>query len=234
MSSIEYRLSDSLNGLFATPSLMKGEDPAVYAALYRQVEEVVQPRDVWDQMMAADVTNHFWQQQRLRRCVGTVTNASRRAALIQILLPIVNNCRPDADRMADAYFDVRKIRDPQPRQGYAAVYTFAKDVDVKVPHSVPPKVPEMTREHVVAVLKNHDLDESDVDRMAIYLSVERLAGLENLAVKHELQRQAIFREVERRRKKRAKQEREKGPARVNGKARSAPTLDDQPEDSAPH
>ncbi len=62
------------------------------------------------------------------------------------------------------------------------------------------------------------------------LSVERLAGLENLAVKHELQRQAIFREVERRRKKRAKQEREKGPARVNGKARPAPPLDDQPEE----
>ncbi len=77
----EYQLSDSLKRLFSAPSLMKGEDPADYDALYRQVEEVVQPRDVWDQMMATDVTNHFWQQQRLRRCVGTVTNASRRAAL---------------------------------------------------------------------------------------------------------------------------------------------------------
>jgi hypothetical protein len=33
-------------GLFSTPSLMKGEDPDVYAELYAQVEEVVQPQDV--------------------------------------------------------------------------------------------------------------------------------------------------------------------------------------------
>src|SRR6516225_3991505 len=44
-------VSDGLRGLFSTPSLMMGEDPHVYAELYRRVEEVVQPQDVWDQMM---------------------------------------------------------------------------------------------------------------------------------------------------------------------------------------
>jgi hypothetical protein len=76
--------SGKLWGLFSTPSLMKGEDPAVYAELCAQVEEVAQPQDVWEQMMVTDVTNHFWEQQRYRRCTGTVINSNRRAALEKI------------------------------------------------------------------------------------------------------------------------------------------------------
>ena len=30
-------------------------------------------------MMLTDVTNHFWEQQRYRRCTGTVINSKRRA-----------------------------------------------------------------------------------------------------------------------------------------------------------
>ena len=78
-------VSDGLRGLFSTPSLMKGEDPHVYAELYRRVEEVVQPQDVWDQMMVYDITNHFWEQHRYRRCTGSVINCKRRAALEKIL-----------------------------------------------------------------------------------------------------------------------------------------------------
>ena len=77
--------SDSLRRLFSAPSLMQGEDSDVYAELYARVEEVVQPQDVMDQMMVTDVTNHFWEQQRYRRCTGTVINTKRRAALERIL-----------------------------------------------------------------------------------------------------------------------------------------------------
>ena len=78
-------VSDNLRRLFSTPSLMNGEDPDVHAELYRWVEEVVQPKNVWDQMDVADITNHFWEQQRYRRCTGTVINSKRRAALERIL-----------------------------------------------------------------------------------------------------------------------------------------------------
>jgi len=72
-------VSDGLRGLFSTPSLMKGEDPHVYAELYRRVEEVVQPQDVWDQMMVYDITNHFWEQHRYRRCEETPPGALDRS-----------------------------------------------------------------------------------------------------------------------------------------------------------
>ncbi len=238
----EYQLCDGLKGLFSAPSPMKGEDLAAYDALCRQIEEVVQPKDVWDQMMVIDIADHFWQQRRLRRCAGTVTNASRREALAQILLPILSNSRVDAERFADAYFGVIRIREPRQPLQTAYTPTIRRVAPVgprkdPPPASapVPPEVPQMTREDVVALLKSHGLDETDIDRMAMYLSVDRLAGLENLALKHELQRQAIFREVERRRKKRAKQQRQKGPERANGNARPGPNLDDdQPEETAPH
>jgi hypothetical protein len=60
MTKLE-KFSDGLQKFFATPSLMKGEDPAVYAELYAYVEELVDPHDVWDQMMVSDITNHFWE-----------------------------------------------------------------------------------------------------------------------------------------------------------------------------
>jgi hypothetical protein len=78
-------LSDGLNRLFSAPSLMSGEDPKAYAELHAWVEELVEPKDVWDHMMVADVTNHFWEQQRYRRCTGAIIDSRRRAALLKIL-----------------------------------------------------------------------------------------------------------------------------------------------------
>jgi hypothetical protein len=83
-----YQMPESLHGFFCRPSLMKGEDPKVYRALYKQVEDVVQPVDVLDQMMVSDITNHFWEQQRIRRCTGAVINAARFDALRHILTGI--------------------------------------------------------------------------------------------------------------------------------------------------
>jgi hypothetical protein len=36
-------------------------------------------------MMVSDITNHFWEQQRYRRCTGAIVNSKRRAALLTIL-----------------------------------------------------------------------------------------------------------------------------------------------------
>jgi hypothetical protein len=71
-------LADTLEKLFTTPSLMNGEDGRVYAELHALVEAVAQPEDIWDQMLVCDVTNHFWEQQRYRRCTGAIVNSKRR------------------------------------------------------------------------------------------------------------------------------------------------------------
>ena len=186
-STLFDNLSDSLRRLFSTPSLMKGEDPHVYAELYRWVEEVVQPQDVWDQMMVYDITSHFWEQLRYRRCTGTVINCKRRAALKIILREAIGVNDVDTETAADAYFEVARLEERE-------VIDYATQVPI-------PK----TRAGVVDLLEQHGFVETDIDRLAMETSVDILAGLENLGFKHEIRREAIVRELERRRKKRNKQ-----------------------------
>jgi hypothetical protein len=180
-------VSDSLRGLFSTPSLMNGEDPHVYAELYRRVEEVAQPQDVWDQMMVCDITNHFWEQQRYRRCTGTVINCKRRAALEKILHGAIGLNDVDTETAADTYFEVARLEERE-----------------VIDYSTQVRVPK-TRAGVVALMEAHGFVESDIDRVAMETSADTLADLENLAFKHEIRREAIVRELERRRKKRNKQ-----------------------------
>jgi hypothetical protein len=166
---------------------MKGEDPDVYAELYARVEEVVQPQDVWDQMMVADVTNHFWEQQRYRQCTGTVINSKRRAALERILHAAIGLNDVDAETVADTYFEVARLEERE-----IADYS----TQVRVPK---------TRAGVVDLMEQRGFVESDIDRVAMETSADTLADIENLALKHEIRREAIVRELERRRKKRNKQ-----------------------------
>jgi len=177
-------VSDNLRGLFTTPSLMKGEDADVYAELYARVEEVVQPQDVWDQMMVADITNHFWEQQRYRRCTGTVINSKRRAALKKILHGAIGLNDVDTETAADTYFEVARLEERE-----------VTDYSTQI------RLPK-TRAGVVDLMERHGFVESDIDRVAMETSANTLAGLESLAFRHEIRREAIIRELERRRKKR--------------------------------
>jgi len=179
--------SDSLRRLFSTPSLMKGEQSHVYDELYTQVEEVVQPQDVFDQMMLTDVTNHFWEQQRYRRCTGTVINSKRRAALEKIFHEGIGLNDADAKTAADIYFGVARLEERE-------VTDYSTQVRMPT-----------TRAGIVHFMEQQGFLESDIDRIATETSVDTLADLENLALKHEIRRKATVWELERRRKKRNKQ-----------------------------
>jgi hypothetical protein len=174
-------ISDDFQRLFSTPSLVKGEDPRVYAELYARVEEVVQPKDVWDQMMVADITNHFWEQQRYRRCTGTVINSKRRAALERILHGAIGLNDVDTQTAADTYFGVARLEERE-----------VTDYSTQV------RIPK-TRAGVVDLIEKHGFAETDIEGVAMETSVDTLADLESLALKHEIRREAIFRRLERRR-----------------------------------
>jgi hypothetical protein len=144
----------------------------------------VQPQDVFDQMMLTDVTNHFWEQQRYRRCTGTVINYARRAALEKIFREGIGLNEADAKTAADIYFKVARLEERE-----VADYS----TQVRLP---------TTRAGIVDFMEQRGFLESDIDRIATETSVDSLADLENLALKHEIQRKAAVRELERRRKKR--------------------------------
>jgi hypothetical protein len=196
------RFSRGLDRLLSTPSLMKGEDENVYAELYARVEEAAQPQDVWEQMMVADVVNHFWEQQRYRRCTGTIINSERRSALKKLLRDAVGLNPADATEVADLYFGVIRYED-----------------DRRTFHSDPAEIPK-TRAEVIAMLKKHGFTETDIDRVAMESSIGALANLENLALKHELRREAILCELEGRRERRAQRQPPTASRQLNGGGRA--------------
>jgi hypothetical protein len=167
------------------------------------VEEVAQPKDIWDHMMVSDVVNHFWEQQRYRRCTGAIINSGRRSALLKILRNGVGLNPADATAVADLHFGVVRYE-----EGYRHVI-----------HSDPAEIPQ-TRKGVTTFLKKHGITEADIDRVAMESSVDTLTAIENLALKHELRREEILRELERRRARRRPQEPSATPRQLNGERRA--------------
>jgi len=207
-------ISDSLWELVSTPSLVKGEDPAVHAKIHAQVVKVVQPKDVRDQMLVADITNHFWEQQRYRRCTGTIINSRRRAALKRILQGAIGLNDVDTETVADIYFGVERLEEREVTD-----------------YSTQARIPK-TRADVVAFMGKHGFFESDIERVAMEASVDTLADIESLAFKHEIRREAIFRKLERRRKKKSATRHRANP-RPNGKVRAlAKDLPEKPTEPA--
>jgi hypothetical protein len=195
--------TDGFHKLFSTPSLTKGEDATVYAELYALIEDLAQPMDVWEQMMVSDVANHFWEQQRYRRCTGTIINSKRRDALKSILQHGIGLNQCDTSTLLDIYFDVTRC-------GQAGPSVIYPD---------PAQIPD-TRSGLMSFLKSHGYDETDIERLAMERSIDTLVELENLALKHEIRREAILRELELRRERRRRQQPSTGPRKLNGKLRA--------------
>ena len=86
-------------------------------------------------------------------------------------------------------------------------------------HSDPAEIPN-TRAGVINLLSKHGFTESDIDRVAMEASLHTLATLETLALKHELRREAILCEVERRRECRTRQKSSAASRELNGGGRA--------------
>jgi hypothetical protein len=156
-----------------------------------------------------DVTNHFWEQQRIRRCSGGMIDAARRRALLDILMPFVGYHHEPAEQLANIYFGVFQ--------------SDAQRGPFLPPHAKPARAP--TKADVVALLERHGLDESAIDIVATRMSVTSLSSMEGLIHKHRIRRDAILQEIERRREKR--------PAHRRPKALAQPNCTDPPQESSP-
>jgi hypothetical protein len=134
---------------------------------------------------------------------GAVINTNRRAALEKILHGAIGLNDVDTETAADSYFEVARLEERE-----------VTDYSTQV------RIPK-TQAGVVDLMERHGFVESDIDRVAMETSADTLADLENLAFRHEIRREAIIRELERRRKKRNKQSRSR-PATERQDLRSCP------------
>ncbi len=151
--------------------------------------------------MVSDVVNHFWEQQRYRHCTGTIINVNRREALKNILQHGIGLNLGDTHALLDIYFDVKRCGETTPN----------------LIHPDPAQIPN-TRQGLITFLKAHGFDEADIDGLAMERSVDTLAEFESLALKHELRREAILRELESRQERRRQPPPRRG--KLNGKVRA--------------
>ena len=177
--------------LLSTPSLMSGEGGETFAELHAEIEEYVEPRSVWDRMRVSDIAYRYREQQRYRRAAAAVVNSNRRQALVTILNVGVGLKPRDARAAADTYFGLA-------REDKGIFLTQSELGAVRVPRN---------RAGVVDLLQRHGFSEDDIDHVAVQMSADTLAGLENLALKHETRREAIFAELMRDRERRREGER---------------------------
>lgn len=168
--------------LMKTGLMTKAERSAAFRQIRAKVEKEVKPKNVFDQMLVDDIAYHFYQQLKLRACADALPVIARRTALSNILNSIISNDCKLAEAYVDAYF------------GY----------EVEPDENGP-----ITKADVLAMLRQHDLDKDAIDAAAIELSLETLGRVEDLSLRHEIRRDDIIREVERRKGAAQRSERDK-------------------------
>jgi hypothetical protein len=105
-------------------------------------------------MMVADICNHFWEQQRYRRCTGTVINSKRRAALQRILHGAIGLNDVDTETVLDIYFELARLEERE-------VTDYATQV----------RIPK-TRADGIDLMEKHGFVETDI----VSLSSTRSGG----------------------------------------------------------
>jgi hypothetical protein len=75
---------------FGSPSLLPGEDPAVYDALLTRIARFVSPKDVLEEIWVREAGDHIWEEIRLRRHKANLLQSSLHEGLRKILEPLMS------------------------------------------------------------------------------------------------------------------------------------------------
>jgi hypothetical protein len=88
-------------------ALMDTREAKLYRALYAEIEMVVKPQNIVDEMDVVEITDGFWQSQRIRNSIKDIIKAAQPDALAAILAPMVAHhfdvaCEWSRDYYSDA------------------------------------------------------------------------------------------------------------------------------------
>src|SRR5881275_1786472 len=114
MSDEQNEPTESLD-FFGPPPLLRGENEAPYRALLAEVERLIEPKTVLDQMDVRDITDKIWEAQRYKRLEPRLIESACISALAQILTPIFELNHTAGLEAANMYYG----RDAQQRKSAA-------------------------------------------------------------------------------------------------------------------
>src|SRR5258707_12307862 len=90
--------------LLGEPALLKGEDAKLYRRLKREIEALIKPQNILDEMRVMDITNSVWESQRFRRYLVNIVEGERARALVHLAMPLVNLDHEKARGLAQYYY----------------------------------------------------------------------------------------------------------------------------------
>ena len=96
-------MSDDHHDLLGNSALIAGEDTERYTKLHQAVYNHIKPKDIFEEMMAEDVINKRWEEERLQRYAKGAIEVSFRTALKTHLRETGLN-EPESSQMAREYF----------------------------------------------------------------------------------------------------------------------------------
>jgi hypothetical protein len=90
--------------LLGEPALLKSEDATLYRRLKREIEVLIKPENILDEMRVMDITNSVWESQRFRRHLVNIVEGERARALIHLVMPFVELDHEKASGVAQHYY----------------------------------------------------------------------------------------------------------------------------------
>jgi hypothetical protein len=106
-----YPVPRELTSLFYPPWALENTlEAEVFRALFTAVELEVQPQDLFDLMVVAEIAHCFWQQQQVQRSFRDIVRSAKSGALVTILAELVGHDYVQAGELAAQFFsgDVEK------------------------------------------------------------------------------------------------------------------------------
>src|SRR5829696_4110123 len=90
--------------LLGEPALLKTEDARLYWRLKREIELLIKPENILDEMRVMDITNSVWESQRFRRNLINIVDGERARALVHLVMPFLSLDHQKALGLAQYYY----------------------------------------------------------------------------------------------------------------------------------
>jgi hypothetical protein len=149
--------TNKLETLFGEPPLIAGESKADYLRLYAAIEAQIKPQNIFDQMLVKDLTDKYWEEQRLKGRSANLIEAN----LIIALESVLATCHPvgmTPKLAAQSYFtgtakDKKAIEARLAEYGINWQHIQAKAIELAHPGLLPIDRMVMTRENARRLLR---------------------------------------------------------------------------------
>jgi hypothetical protein len=161
--------------------LVPGEDPVKYRSLYNDIRSAINPKDIFEQIWVADLTNQIWETNRYRRLMAKFVASGEQVGLERILRRLIHGSdglTPISETiLKDASF-------------------LNKSQALALEHAQGKK---QASEEIRQILRNAGRDWSEVTTEAFAVRASEIQRVAQLLAKAESRRNATLKAVERHR-----------------------------------